>query len=102
MARKSVIARNEKRKRLVESMAKKRNKLKRKIKDVSLSMQERFECQTSLSKMSRNSSRIRVRSRCMITGRPRGVYTKFFGISRSHLRTMALSGEIPGVKKFSW
>ncbi|ARM31599.1 30S ribosomal protein S14 [Prosthecochloris sp. HL-130-GSB] len=89
MAKKSVIARNEKRKALVEKYAAKREELK-KAGD--------YE---ALSKLPRNSSPTRVRSRCVLTGRGRGVYEKY-GLCRHMFRKMALEGKIPGIKKASW
>ena len=89
MAKKSVIARNEKRKALVEKYAAKREELK-KAGD--------YE---ALSKLPRNSSATRVRNRCVLTGRGRGVYEKF-GLCRHMFRKLALEGKIPGVKKASW
>ncbi|MBF0585854.1 30S ribosomal protein S14 [Prosthecochloris sp. N3] len=89
MAKKSVIARNDKRKALVEKYAAKREELK-KAGD--------YE---ALSKLPRNSSPTRVRNRCVLTGRGRGVYEKY-GLCRHMFRKMALEGKIPGVKKASW
>ena len=89
MAKKSVVARNEKRKVLVEKYAAKREELK-KAGD--------YE---ALSKLPRNSSSTRVRNRCVLTGRGRGVYEKF-GLCRQMFRKLALEGKLPGVKKASW
>ncbi|ABB23082.1 30S ribosomal protein S14 [Pelodictyon luteolum] len=89
MAKKSVIARNEKRKRLVEQYAAKREELL-KAGD--------YE---ALRKLPRDSSATRVRNRCVLTGRGRGVYEKF-GLCRHMFRKLALEGKIPGVKKASW
>ncbi|MCG8345151.1 MAG: 30S ribosomal protein S14 [Chlorobiales bacterium] len=89
MAKKSVIARNEKRKALVEKYAAKREELK-KAGD--------YE---ALGKLPRNSSSTRVRNRCVLTGRGRGVYEKF-GLCRQMFRKLALEGKLPGVKKASW
>ncbi|PWW82805.1 MULTISPECIES: 30S ribosomal protein S14 [Prosthecochloris] len=89
MAKKSVIARNEKRKALVEKYAAKREELK-KAGD--------YE---ALSKLPRNSSPTRVRTRCVLTGRGRGVYEKF-GLCRQMFRKLALEGKLPGVRKASW
>ncbi|ACF47061.1 MAG: 30S ribosomal protein S14 [Prosthecochloris sp.] len=89
MAKKSVIARNEKRKALVEKYAAKREELKN---------AGDYE---ALSKLPRNSSATRVRNRCVLTGRGRGVYEKF-GLCRHMFRKLALEGKIPGVKKASW
>ncbi|MDZ7766814.1 MAG: 30S ribosomal protein S14 [Melioribacteraceae bacterium] len=89
MARKSLIAREEKRRKLVDKYAKLRAELKEK------------GDYDELQKLPKNSSPVRLRNRCQLTGRPRGYYRKF-GISRLVLREMALKGEIPGIKKSSW
>ncbi len=89
MARKGLIAREAKRQKLVEKYAELRKELKAK---------GDWE---ALQKLPRNSSPVRLRNRCTVTGRPRGYYRKF-GISRLVLREMALRGELPGVKKASW
>lgn len=89
MAKKSIIARQEKRKRLVEKYAKLRKELK-----------ENGDLD-ELQKLPKNSSAVRLNNRCMVTGRVRSYYRKF-GVSRLVLREMALKGEIPGLKKSSW
>ena len=89
MAKLSVIARNEKRKRLVKKYAAKRAELKAAGDDV------------GLQKLPRNSSPTRVRSRCSVTGRGRAVYRKF-GLCRNVFRQMSLEGKIPGIRKASW
>ena len=89
MARKSLLARQEKRERLVEKYAKLRKELK-----------ENGDYE-ALQKLPKNSSAVRLNNRCMFTGRARAYYRKF-GISRLVLREMALKGEIPGLKKSSW
>ena len=66
-----------------------------------LSLEERFKAQQKLSKMPRNSAKIRIRNRCQITGRPHGVYRKL-KISRIALRQLGLEGKIPGMVKSSW
>lgn len=101
MAKKSVIARDVKRKKLIALYEAKRSDLRKRAKDESLSEQERWEAQLQLQKLPRNSSPSRLRSRCELTGRPRGVYRKF-GLGRNKLRELAMSGEIPGVTKASW
>jgi small subunit ribosomal protein S14 len=80
---------------------KKRKKLKQIIMDKKLSLEERFKAQLKLSKMPKNSSKIRIRNRCELTGRPHGVYRKL-KISRIALRELTLSGKIPGMIKSSW
>ncbi len=89
MARKGLIAREAKRQKLVDKYAELRKELKAK---------GDWE---ALQKLPRNSSPVRLRNRCTVTGRPRGYYRKF-GVSRLVLREMALRGELPGVKKASW
>ncbi|GBD89355.1 alternate 30S ribosomal protein S14 [bacterium BMS3Abin04] len=89
MARKCLVARETKRERLVEKYAALRKELKEK---------GDYE---GLQKLPKNSSRVRLRNRCMLTGRPRAYYRKF-GVSRLVFREMALKGEIPGIKKSSW
>lgn len=89
MARKALIARDEKRKKLIEKYAKKRRELK---------MKGDYE---KLAKLPRNSSPTRLKNRCKLSGRPRG-YLRFFGISRIEFRELASRGEIMGIKKSSW
>ena len=79
----------------------KRKKLKKIIMDKKLSLEERFKAQMKLSKLPRNSSKIRVKNRCEITGRAHGVYRKL-KISRIILRKLTLEGKIPGMIKSSW
>ena len=101
MAKTSAIQRNLKRIRMAKKFEKKRKKLKDIIKNKKLPLNERFAAQLKLSKLPKNSSKIRVRNRCEITGRPHGVYRKL-RISRIALRQMASSGKIPGMTKSSW
>ena len=101
MAKTSAIQRNLKRIRLVKKFLKKRGDLKKIIKNKKLPLEERFAAQLKLAKMPRNSAKVRIRNRCEITGRPRGVYRKL-KISRIALRDLALSGKIPGMTKSSW
>jgi len=101
MAKKSSIARNLKRKRLIERFAKKRDEIKEQLKDPDLSQDEFIKLQHKLTKIPRNSSPIRYRNRCSVTGRPRGYIGKF-GLSRLTFRELALWGQIPGVTKSSW
>lgn len=101
MAKKSSIEKNNHRKRLVISFGKKRQELKQKIHDKNISIEERFATVMRLSKLPRNSSKVRVRNRCALTGRPRGYYGKF-GLSRIALRDLASFGMLPGVIKASW
>lgn len=101
MAKKSAIAKQKKREKLVQLKWNKRQELKKKILDTSISEEEREEARDCLNKMSPNSSPVRLRNRCQLTGRPRGYYRKF-NISRLCFREMASNGEIPGVTKSSW
>ena len=101
MAKKSAINRNKKRIKLNLKFEKKRKKLKKIIMDKKVTLEERFKAQMKLSKLPKNSSRIRIRNRCEITGRPHGVYRKL-KISRIALRKLGLEGKIPGMVKSSW
>ena len=101
MAKKSVIARDDKREKTIARYAKKRDLLRKQSKDISLSEQERWEAQMKLQSLPRNSSPSRLRTRCKLTGRPRGVYRKF-GLGRNKLRELAMKGEVPGIIKASW
>ena len=101
MAKTSAIQRNLKRIRLAKKFLKKRQELKKILKNRKLPLAERFEAQLKLAKLPRNSARVRVRNRCEITGRPHGVYRKL-RISRIALRELALEGKIPGMTKSSW
>ena len=101
MAKKSVIERNEKRKRLTKKFAAKRARLKALTRDNSLTPEERFNAQLKLAELPRNSSPVRVRLRCELSGRGRGNYRKF-RLSRIALRELAASGQIPGMVKSSW
>ena len=101
MAKLSAINKNNKRIKLSDKFFKKRKDLKKIIMDKKLTLEERFKAQQKLSKLPRNSSKIRVRNRCQITGRPHGVYRKL-KISRIALRQLGLEGKIPGMVKSSW
>jgi len=101
MARLSVINREEKRRKMVKKFAAKRLAIKERINDSALSEDERSQAQSELQSLPRNSSECRLRNRCQITGRPRGVFRKF-GLCRNKIREYAMKGEIPGVVKASW
>jgi len=101
MAKLSSINKNNNRIKLSNKFYKKRQKLKNIIMDKKLPFEERFKAQQKLSKLPRNSSKIRVMNRCQITGRPHGVYRKL-KISRIALRQLGLQGKIPGLIKSSW
>ena len=101
MAKLSSIKKNNKRIKLTNKFYKKRQNLKKIVMDKKLPLEERFKAQQKLSKLPRNSAKIRVRNRCQITGRPHGVYRKL-KISRIALRKLGLEGKIPGMVKSSW
>ena len=101
MAKMSAINKNNRRIKLSDKLYKKRMKLKKIIMDKKLSLEVRFKAQQKLSKLPRNSAKVRVMNRCQITGRPHGVYRKL-KISRIALRQLGLEGKIPGMVKSSW
>lgn len=101
MAKLALINREDKRRKMVEKYAKKRAELEAIFNDVTRSDEERFEARLKFQALPRNSSPVRLRNRCQITGRPRGVYRKF-GLGRSKLREIAMRGEVPGMTKASW
>lgn len=101
MAKKSSIEKNARRAKLAKQTAAKRERLKAAARDREAPPEERFQAQLKLAEMPRNSSATRVRNRCALTGRPRGVYRKF-KLSRIAFRELASAGQIPGVVKSSW
>ena len=101
MAKLSSINKNNRRIKLSNKFFNKRKKLKKIVMNKKLSLEERFKAQQKLSKLPRNSAKIRVMNRCQITGRPHGVYRKL-KISRIALRKLTLEGKIPGMVKSSW
>lgn len=101
MAKTSMIMRELKREKLVAKYAKKRAEIKAIIRNINSSDEERSAAQLKLNSLPRDSSPSRQRTRCAITGRPRGVYRKF-GLGRNKLREAAMKGEIPGLTKASW
>jgi small subunit ribosomal protein S14 len=101
MAKKSVIMRQLKRERIVEKYSKRRVELKKIIYNPSSSDEEKWLAQQKLQLLPRDSSPVRLRNRCRLTGRPRGVY-RHFGLCRNMLRLHAMRGELPGVVKSSW
>jgi small subunit ribosomal protein S14 len=101
MPKTSAIERNKKRQRLVAKHAKQRADLKAALINPATTDQEFFAAQVKLQKLPRNSSAVRVRNRCSMSGRPRGFHRKF-GVSRIQFRELALAGKIPGVIKSSW
>jgi len=101
MAKMAVINREQKRRAMVEKFAAKRALLIATISDVKLSEEERAEARLKLQALPRDSSPVRLRNRCALTGRPRGTFKKF-GLGRIKLREFAMRGEIPGIVKASW
>ena len=101
MAKVSSVQKNLNRRELVKKFKNKRKNLKKKIMQKSITIEERLKYQNQLNELPRNSSSIRVRNRCMLTGRTRGVYRKF-GLSRIKLRELSMTGNLPGVVKSSW
>lgn len=101
MAKKSSIEKNNRRRKMAAQYAERRDELKRRAKDQSLSLEERFQARLKLAELPRNSSAVRIRNRCEVSGRPRGYYRKL-RMSRIALRELGASGLIPGVVKSSW
>ncbi len=101
MAKTSVVNRDKKRREMVKKYAEKRKALLELAGNQRLSPEERYAAREKLQKLPRDASPVRLRNRCSLTGRPRGVYRKF-GLARGKLRIIALHGEIPGVIKASW
>lgn len=101
MAKKALINREQKRRDEVEKFAAKRAALVAIINNQSASDEERFAARQKLQQLPRNSSPVRLRNRCSVTGRPRGVFRKF-GLARNKLREAAMRGDIPGMVKASW
>lgn len=101
MAKTSSIERNKKRERLAKKYAVKRTKLKAIADNDGLAMEDRFAARLKLAEMPRNSSKVRIKHRCDLTGRSRSVYRKF-RLSRIALRELASTGQIPGMVKASW
>ena len=101
MAKRSMVQREIKRAKLAARFADKRAKLKLMIKDPSLSFTDKMDAIHKLQSLPRDSSPVRKRNRCQITGRPRGFYRKF-GISRNKLREHTMFGNVPGLNKASW
>jgi len=101
MAKVSAIEKNNKRKRMVANQENSRKELKKIAEDETKSFEERFEAMIKLSEKPRNSSKVRIKNRCSLTGRPRA-YHRYFDMSRIMLRELASAGLIPGLKKSSW
>ena len=101
MSKLALKLRDRKRRKAVKKFAAKREQLMALINDQKLSPEDRYEARLRLQKLPRNASPVRLRNRCALTGRPRGVFSKF-GLGRGKLRDIAMRGEIPGVIKASW
>ena len=101
MAKVSAVQKNNRKRALVEKYAAKRAALKAIIKNRELPIEERFRAQLKISELPRSSSKIQIRNRCEVSGRPRGVYRKL-KMSRIALRDLGSLGQIPGIVKSSW
>ena len=101
MAKTSMLMREVKREKLVAKYANKRAELKKTILAADISFEELLLTNAKLSKLPRDSSKCRLRNRCAITGRPKGVYSKF-GLGRNKLREHTMQGDVPGLRKASW
>jgi small subunit ribosomal protein S14 len=101
MSKLALINRNEKRKKLVAKFAKKREALVAILIDPKASDETRYAARLKIQELPRNANKTRIRNRCALTGRPRGVYRKF-GLGRNKLREVAMRGEVPGIVKASW
>ena len=101
MAKVSMINREKRRTKLVAKYANKRAELKAIIADPAVGFEEKQQAMFSLQKLPRDSSPVRQRNRCEVTGRPRGFYRKF-GLSRNKLREATMRGDVPGLRKASW
>jgi len=101
MAKKSMIAREDKRKKLVSKFEVKRRALKEIIRSPASTYEDKDKAQLQLQKLPRDSGVTRIRNRCNLTGRPHGYYRKF-GLSRNKLREATMRGDVPGVVKASW
>jgi small subunit ribosomal protein S14 len=101
MAKTCMVEREKKRAKLVKKYAAKRTELKRRVSDVSLPLEERMAAAAALAKLPRDSSPVRQRNRCQLSGRPRGVYSRF-GLARNKLREATMRGDVPGLRKASW
>jgi len=101
MAKLSSIQKNLKRKLLVKKFQDRKLSLKKKVKNKDLSLDERIKLYSKINELPRDASKVRIRNRCIITGRSRGVYRKF-GLSRIKIRELSMSGALPGVIKSSW
>ena len=101
MAKKSMVERDLKRRRMAKKFESRRNRLKEIINDKEAAGEDRFVAALKLAELPRNSSKTRIRNRCLVTGRPRGYYRKL-KMSRIALRQLGSDGKIPGLVKSSW
>ncbi len=101
MAKKSVLNRERRRGRLVRKYAEQRQRLRADVRNSALTEEQRLLARMTLNRLPRDSSPVRLRNRCAITGRPHGFYRKF-GLGRNKLREYAMRGDIPGLTKASW
>jgi len=101
MTRKALVERELKRVKMVERFADKRRVLKRILSDSNATPEDKRAARVKLQKLPRNASPVRLRNRCVVTGRPKGFYRKF-GLGRNKLREQAMEGNIPGLHKASW
>ena len=101
MAKTSMVNREVKRAKLAKKYAAKRAALKQIVSSHTASYEEKMDAATKLQKLPRDSSESRQRNRCVLTGRPRGVYSKF-GLGRNKLREATMRGDVPGLRKASW
>jgi len=96
-----MVNREAKRAKIVKKYASRRAELKRAVSNPKLSLDDRMAAQTALQKLPRDASPVRQRNRCVLSGRPRGVYSKF-GLARNKLREATMRGDVPGLRKASW
>ena len=101
MTRKALVERELKRVKTVERFASKRRALKNILSEANATLEEKTAARAKLQKLPRNASPVRLRNRCVVTGRPKGFYRKF-GLGRNKLREQAMEGNIPGLHKASW
>lgn len=101
MAKVSMVNRELKRQKMVKKFAAKRQELKKIMADISLDDEQRMQAREKFNALPRDSSPVRLRNRCRISGRPHGFYRKF-GLARNHLRKAAMQGDVPGLRKASW
>ena len=101
MSKLALINRQYKREKLVAKFSKKRATLESIVDNQKMSDEDRFAARLKLQALPRNANKTRLRNRCALTGRPRGVFSKF-GLGRNKLREYAMRGEIPGIVKASW